>query len=74
MDVHPIAPRNRVLRVTDDGRGMPRGRELEDSQTLGLTLVRALVKQFGGHLSIRGEHGTEVCVVFPPDHPELAVA
>lgn len=65
---------NRVLLVADNGRGLPADLDLEESQTFGLTLVRALAKQFRGRLVLGGEAGTEVRIFFPPGEPELAAA
>ena len=65
---------NRILLVADDGCGLPDDLDIEASQTLGLTLVRALVKQYHGHLVLGREGGVEVRIIFPPFESELAAA
>jgi two-component system, sensor histidine kinase PdtaS len=39
------------LSVKDDGIGLPEGFDLEKSKTLGMTLVKGLVRQIGGKLT-----------------------
>lgn len=56
--------------VEDDGVGMSSPRE----GSLGYGLVRALVKQIGGELDIRGEAGVAVTITFPPGVRPAAVA
>lgn len=55
---------NLLLSVKDDGVGISAGIDIKKSDTLGLTLIRGLVEQIGGKLTVDSSHGTEVCVVF----------
>ncbi len=50
---------NLLLIIKDNGVGLPKDFNLEDSESLGLTLVDALVKQLNGELSILRNSGTE---------------
>ena len=62
-----------MLEVIDDGSGLPEGFDLDDSQSLGLSIVRDLVRsQLGGTISMRnrrdadpGETGTVVAIELP---------
>jgi two-component sensor histidine kinase len=63
---------NAELRVTvrDNGVGLPPGFSVDDTSSLGLSIVRNLVgTQMGGTITMRSEGGTVVDVVIPVDHP-----
>ncbi|MEO5662806.1 MAG: ATP-binding protein, partial [Nocardioides sp.] len=48
----------RLVTLDDDGRGLPDGFVLDDSTSLGLSIVRTLVEsELGGHLEIGGRPG-----------------
>ena len=51
------------LVVSDDGRGLSKGADTR--ATLGLEIVRGLVKQIAGRLLFQGERGVRAEVVFP---------
>jgi PAS domain S-box-containing protein len=53
-----------ALTIHDDGIGFPEHFDLSASPSLGLKLVQALVKQIGGTLQIRRDHGTEFTITF----------
>lgn len=53
------------LTVSDDGIGIPPGIDLENSDSLGLTLVRLLVDQLKGSLSVTRAEGTTFNIRFP---------
>lgn len=53
-----------LLRVEDDGRGVADGVDPESSPSLGLSIVRTLLEDLGGRLSLRpGESGGTVAEV-----------
>jgi two-component sensor histidine kinase len=55
-----------LLRIADDGVGVPAEFEPSRSTTLGLRLVRSLVTQIDGRISFRNAHpGLEVLLCFP---------
>ncbi|HEY7916655.1 MAG TPA: histidine kinase N-terminal domain-containing protein [Acidimicrobiales bacterium] len=62
-----------MLEVIDDGSGLPEGFDIDASQSLGLSIVRDLVRsQLGGTISMRnrrdadgGETGTVVAIELP---------
>jgi two-component sensor histidine kinase len=56
------------LSVSDSGVGLPPGFRMEDSNSLGLSIVRGLVgTQLGGTISMRTQGGTVVELVIPLD-------
>lgn len=54
-----------LLKVTDDGIGLPLDWEKRSASSLGLNLVRDLSKQLQGNLTIASPQGTEVAITFP---------
>ena len=65
-----------VLRVADNGAGLPEGLDLAQVSSLGLTLVRGLARQLQGALVVRREAGAAFEVRFTPvaPPPELGAA
>ena len=60
------------LRVTvrDNGVGFPAGFSINETSSLGLSIVRGLVgTQMGGIITMRNDGGAVVDVVIPVDHP-----
>lgn len=61
-----LAPENRVtLRVADDGPGLPPHLDIHHPESLGLSIVKALVKQLRGTMAARSSGGAEIEVFFP---------
>jgi PAS domain S-box-containing protein len=54
-----------TLRVGDDGVGFSKEMDFQQTETLGLQLVRTLTDQLGGVISLSREAGTEFTVSFP---------
>ncbi len=52
------------LTVADDGVGMAGRIDIVEAQSLGLQLVRDLVEQLGGRITIERDHGTKCVVSF----------
>ena len=60
------------MAVADNGTGLPEDTNLEESDTLGMKIIRALTAQIRGALSIEtGDWGTSVQIEFSP-HPKKA--
>jgi len=53
------------LVVADDGPGLPASYDENTSKGFGLFLIRALVDQIDGSLSIKKDHGAEFVILFP---------
>jgi two-component sensor histidine kinase/ligand-binding sensor domain-containing protein len=54
-----------VLRVSDNGVGLPRDMDVHQDQSLGLQLVTLLTHQVKGTLEMDGGSGTTVTITFP---------
>lgn len=63
---------NFILTVLDDGVGMPQNFNFENSETLGIQLVFALLDQLSGKLEVKTDCGTEFIIRFtvPEDQAE----
>ena len=53
-----------MLKVSDNGVGMPPDLDLNTTGSLGLQLVNALVSQLGGTIELDNDNGTEFKIVF----------
>jgi two-component sensor histidine kinase len=53
------------LVVSDDGVGFPDGFVLEQASTLGMLVVRSLVRQLRGEMSLGAGRGAEIRIRFP---------
>ncbi|MGE5457080.1 MAG: PAS domain S-box protein, partial [Methanococcaceae archaeon] len=53
-----------VLRVADNGKGIPKEVNLQTVNTLGLQLVNILVDQIDGCIELKRDHGTEFTILF----------
>jgi two-component system, sensor histidine kinase PdtaS len=53
-----------LLKVHDNGRGLPETVDINNSPTLGLTLINALVRQIDGSITLEREEGTTFTVEF----------
>ncbi|MGB9929190.1 MAG: histidine kinase dimerization/phosphoacceptor domain -containing protein [Methanosarcina sp.] len=53
-----------VLRVKDNGKGIPEEIDFQNPDTLGLQLINVLVEQIGGLIHLKREHGTEFIILF----------
>ena len=59
-----------VLVVRDDGQGFPKELDYRKSKSLGLRLITNLAEsQLRADLEVRGDHGTEVRIVFADKQP-----
>lgn len=55
-----------TLRVADDGVGLPSGLDINNTNTLGLKLVKNLVEQLDGNLEVDRSNGTAFQITFEP--------
>jgi PAS domain S-box-containing protein len=56
---------HRLLRVYDNGSGLPPGMDIHSTKTLGLQLVDTLAEQLGGELTINCKYGMDIRILFP---------
>ncbi|MBN1532818.1 MAG: sensor histidine kinase [Spirochaetes bacterium] len=54
-----------ILRVSDDGVGLPEGFSAGASQSLGLQLIQTLAGQIDGRFSLLSDLGTKAALHFP---------
>jgi PAS domain S-box-containing protein len=52
------------MSVKDFGKGLPKGFDIETTETLGLSLVHTLVDQIEGKLLIKNSGGTNILIIF----------
>jgi two-component sensor histidine kinase len=64
IDFVKTANHNFLLRISDDGKGLPEGFDPDNSPTLGLKLVKILTKQIRGKLNYSNKSGAEFNLVF----------
>jgi two-component sensor histidine kinase len=53
-----------VLKVKDDGAGLPEGLDFRRTETLGMQIVNTLVSQIDGSIDLAREKGTEFTIHF----------
>ncbi|MEN6574676.1 histidine kinase dimerization/phosphoacceptor domain -containing protein [Methanobacterium aggregans] len=53
-----------ILKIADNGTGLPEGIEPENAETLGLQLVNSLVRQIEGSMELIRNNGTEFKISF----------
>lgn len=62
------------FRVQDFGPGIPEGVDIEGTETLGLKLIRNLVrKQLKGEVWFKNDNGTDITAEFPVDHDDVLI-
>jgi two-component sensor histidine kinase len=64
VDFAANANGKRVLTVSDDGVGIPKGFNLDNSDSLGMLIVHSLTKQLDGSIAIDGSRGMVVRIIF----------
>lgn len=57
---------NTIFTIEDDGSGLPKDFRLDQVSTLGMRLVRSLVEQLGGTMSIHNDPGATFIIRFQP--------
>jgi PAS domain S-box-containing protein len=55
---------NSVLRIGDNGIGLPAGLDYQSTESLGLQLVNALTQQLRGTISVNAAEGTAFTIIF----------
>ena len=54
-----------IIKVIDNGIGMPDDKNLENNGTLGFLIVTTLVNQINGNIRILNKEGTTFEIKFP---------
>jgi two-component sensor histidine kinase len=56
---------NAALKVSDDGRGLPPDFDLNEANSLGMEMMKALGKQLKGKFAVENAHGVTLMITFP---------
>jgi len=64
VSLHREAPRQFVLTIKDNGKGLPAGFDPRQVKTLGLRLMEGLCKQIKAKYSIESDHGVCITIRF----------
>lgn len=65
IGLHDAGDTDCKLTISDDGPGLPADFELESCKTVGLRLVRMLVRQLGGTIEVDTQNGTRFTIRAP---------
>ena len=68
VELQTPAPDQIVLRVADDGVGLPAQLDIRQTETLGHQLVFMLAEKLRGSVDVKRNGGTEFCIVFQTKH------
>lgn len=55
---------NYLLKVQDNGKGLPKGLNIQNTEILGLQVIRDLVKQLDGKIALDRKNGTAFTIEF----------
>ncbi|AKB76746.1 sensory transduction histidine kinase [Methanosarcina horonobensis HB-1 = JCM 15518] len=53
-----------ILRVVDNGKGIPEEIDFQNADSLGLQLINILVEQIDGYVELKRDRGTEFAILF----------
>ena len=53
------------LKVSDNGIGLPAGFTLQNQESLGMFIIRLLIEQLDGTISITSNGGVSACITVP---------
>lgn len=53
-----------ILRIADNGKGLPVDFSTETTESLGMSLMRGLSEQLDGRFEVRNDEGLAICVLF----------
>jgi two-component sensor histidine kinase len=54
-----------VMNIKDDGKGLPKDFDINERNSLGISLMQGLTKQLGGSFAMNGNRGVEIIITFP---------
>ncbi len=57
--------RNYVLKLTDNGKGLPPDLDIDNLDSFGLSIMQLLAKQMRGSFRIKGKKGVQIEIEFP---------
>ncbi|UOE52074.1 tetratricopeptide repeat protein [Mucilaginibacter sp. SMC90] len=62
-----------VLKVSDDGRGLPPNFDFCEANSLGMEMMKALGKQLKGKFTVENVQGVTLMIAFPIEHHRVEV-
>ncbi|SEN93379.1 Two-component sensor histidine kinase, contains HisKA and HATPase domains [Mucilaginibacter gossypiicola] len=62
-----------VLKVSDDGRGLPPGFDLNKANSLGMEMMKALGKQLKGKFTVENTRGVTLMITFPIEQSRVEI-
>lgn len=63
-----------LLKIADNGKGLPNGFNLSETSSLGMEMMRALSKQLGGSFEIGNDSGVVITIKFKIENAPKATA
>ena len=57
--------RHYILKLSDNGKGLPEGLDIDHLDSFGLSIMKLLAKQLKGTFRIKSENGVQVEIEFP---------
>jgi two-component sensor histidine kinase len=64
---------NAILKVSDDGRGLPPNFNFSEANSLGMEMMKALGKQLKGKFAIENAQGVTLMITFPIEQNRVEV-
>ncbi|MEI8005978.1 MAG: histidine kinase dimerization/phosphoacceptor domain -containing protein [Bacteroidota bacterium] len=65
LKLETVDPNGFRLTVSDNGIGLPEGFDLRNQETLGMFIIRLLIEQLDGSISITSKGGVSACITVP---------
>jgi len=53
-----------IIRIQDDGIGLPKDLNINKTSTLGMQLINNLTAQLDGEIQVKSNNGTEFTIIF----------
>ena len=64
ISLQPVGDQRYLLCVADNGSGLPEGFDLDNTSSLGMSLMRGLTDQLDGVFELQDKDGLRVCITF----------
>lgn len=65
LKLEKVIPEGFRLTVSDNGIGLPEGFDLRNQESLGMFIIRLLIEQLDGSISVSSNEGVSVCITVP---------
>ncbi|TDO24264.1 histidine kinase dimerization/phosphoacceptor domain -containing protein [Pedobacter duraquae] len=64
ISLQPVGEQQYLMCIADNGSGLPEGFDLEETSSLGMSLMRGLTDQLEGEFALQDKDGLRVCITF----------